>query len=75
MKLCDDAIRVSVSDDTTYLTMSFLPGVPMYGLPACFYADMGLIDEGKAYFVEMTIPDAFLLAMMLNKALGLEVKV
>ena len=75
MKLCDDAIRVSVSDDTTYLTMSFLPGVPMCGLPACFYADMGLIDESKAYFVEMTISDAYLLAMMLNKALGLEVKV
>ena len=74
MKLCDDAIRVSVSDDTTYLTMSFHPGIPMYGLPACFYADMGLIDEGKAYFVEMTISDAYLLAMMLNQALGLEVR-
>lgn len=74
MKLADRKISVVVGDDFTCLRVTFYPSDPDGGLPATFYADMDDENVSRTLFTEFTVSDAYLLAMMLNEALGLEVK-
>lgn len=74
MKLADRVIKAGVGDRTTNLELKFIPTDADGGMPACVYARMWEDDASRELFVEMTISDAYLLAMMLNEALGLEVK-
>ena len=66
-------IRARVGDKTTNLELRFIPTDSDGGMPACVYACMWG-DDSRELFIEMTISDAYLLAMMLNEALGLEVR-
>lgn len=75
MRLADRKIRAVVGDDSTCLCVTFYPSIPGSGLPATFYADMDDKNVNRTLYTEFTVTDAYLLAMMLNKALGLEVKV
>lgn len=72
MRLADRVIKAGAGDKTTNLELAYYPqGV---GEPACVYASMWENNASRELFVEMTISDAYLLAMMLNEALGLEVR-
>lgn len=74
MRLADRKIRAVVGDDSTCLSVTFYPSDPDGGLPATFYAEMDDTDVNRTLFTEFRVSDAYLLAMMLNEALGLEVK-
>jgi len=67
-------ISAVVGDDSRCLCVTFYPSNPDGGLPATFYAEMDDENMNRTLYTEFTVTDAYLLAMMLNKALGLEVK-
>ena len=75
MRLADMEIRAVVGDNSRCLCVTFYPSDPDGGLPATFYAEMDDKNVNRTLYTEFTVSDAYLLAMMLNKALGLEVKV
>ena len=74
MRLADRKIRAVVGDESTCLCVTFYPSDPDGGLPATFYAEMDDENVNRTLYTEFTVSDAYLLAMMLNEALGLEVK-
>lgn len=71
--IADSSLRVEFNDGVTGLTVSYYPPDAAGRFGASVYAEMD--DEGcRSMFIEMSLADAYVLAMMLNEALGLEVK-
>ena len=73
MRLADSSQRVEFSDGVTGLTVSYYPPDAAGRFGASVYVEMD--DERcRSMFIEMSLADAYVLAMMLIKALGLKVR-
>lgn len=73
MRLADSSLEVEFNDGVTGLTVSYYPPDAAGRFGASVYAEMD-DDSCRNMFIELSLADMYMLARMLIKALGLEVR-